>query len=89
MSEADIKFLDIGERKSKRALAHIRVEWRRTVGPMVRKAYGGGDGPTDPDVCERIADRLEGFASAAREAARLARVENDHVARSSGSGTSE
>lgn len=79
MSAADTEFLHMGERKSKWALAHIQTEWRRTVGPMVRKAYNGGDGATDPDLCEQLAERIEGFARAAREAARLARAENEHA----------
>jgi hypothetical protein len=61
--------------KSKWPLAHILVEWRRSVGPLLRRTYGQGDGNADPVLCEEVAERLEGFARAAREAARLAREE--------------
>ena len=62
-------------RKSKWALAHIIVTWRHEVGPLTRKAYNKGKGATDPALCVQLAERLEGFARAAREAARLAREE--------------
>jgi hypothetical protein len=61
--------------KSKWPLAHILVEWRRNVGPLLRRTYGKGDGNADPALCEQVAEHLEGFARAAREAARLAREE--------------
>jgi hypothetical protein len=63
-------------RKSKWALAHIIVEWRRSVSPLARKAYNKGDGVTDPVLCEKLADRLEGLARSARMAAELAREES-------------
>jgi hypothetical protein len=62
-------------RKSKWALAHISVTWRREVGPLARKAYNRGIGPTDPALCDELAGRLEGFARTARAAAELAREE--------------
>lgn len=67
-----------GERRSQWALAHIMHTWKNDMCPLIRKAYNGTDAskPTDADLCDRLAERLEGFARTARRAAELAREEN-------------